>query len=387
MDDAQRLFAWRTDPVTQQFSLTNGPRNFEAHCAWLRGVLGDPQRILWIAETQGPVGTIRADFHDGGWTLSWTVAPEARGQGVGSQMVQAAVARLPGKIRAAIHHENKASQTIAIRSGFLMVEDTDTLTNWETPLERRALQIGIKLWSTNHEWFLEAIERYEKKEYDFLELYVAPESFHRGALQQLHAAHIPIVIHAANETHLNLMGPQQANATRLREAVTFADFFHADTIVLHPGFGNDPRVFQQHLTTIPDARYMIENVPCQALFGLPPLYGYNAETLAPLLEATHGRFCLDFAHAAKSACSLGKSYREQITEFMALHPSYFHITGCHVDRAADEHLDLRDSELDTAWCKSLILNHPHPRIALETPKSGHTLSNDIHNLFDFISYP
>jgi RimJ/RimL family protein N-acetyltransferase len=118
MGDAQTLLAWRNDPLTRANSRNGGEVGFAEHIAWLRGVLSSNDRLLLVAEERGrPVGTCRADRRRDGWELSWTVAPEARGRGIGTWMVKAVRGRLHGRCCAEIKQTNEASLRIAAAAG------------------------------------------------------------------------------------------------------------------------------------------------------------------------------------------------------------------------------------------------------------------------------
>jgi len=114
MEDAQVIFAWRNDPQTRASSLTPGEVWWPEHMAWLRSSLSHPDRALLIAEQDGePVGTVRIDRDE----LSWTVAPEHRGRGIGKQMLSL----VAGTAR--IKRTNIASQKTAKAAGFSLAED------------------------------------------------------------------------------------------------------------------------------------------------------------------------------------------------------------------------------------------------------------------------
>ena len=81
IQDAELLLEWRNDPQTRKSSHTTHEVQKEEHIAWLNLTLTNTNRRLLIAEESGvPVGTIRADYSDGMFELSWTVAPNARGR-------------------------------------------------------------------------------------------------------------------------------------------------------------------------------------------------------------------------------------------------------------------------------------------------------------------
>lgn len=119
LDDAPLLLAWRNDPDTRANSHNTAKVTLAEHRAWLEATLANPARTLWIAEDGGPVGTVRCD-HGEVSELSWTVAPEARGKGVGRRMVALAVAEVGGRIRAEVKTGNHASARIAESAGMVL---------------------------------------------------------------------------------------------------------------------------------------------------------------------------------------------------------------------------------------------------------------------------
>ena len=121
LDDARRLWNWRNDLDTRMNSVTQQKVPWESHLTWLNTSLRNPSRILLIAEERGvPVGTVRYDLRQkpSDWELSWTVAPEARGQGVGTRLVAEALRAHSGqRLWARIKSENRASIAIAEKVG------------------------------------------------------------------------------------------------------------------------------------------------------------------------------------------------------------------------------------------------------------------------------
>ena len=123
-EDAGLLFAWRNDDLTRAMSLSTGEVSWADHESWLRGSLVNPDRKLLICENDnGPVGTVRIDE---GTEVSWTVAPEHRRKGIGSQMVSMAS---PDHAVAWIKAENEASRRIAEKAGFVLASDGE-LQKW-----------------------------------------------------------------------------------------------------------------------------------------------------------------------------------------------------------------------------------------------------------------
>ena len=136
--DGHLLYGWRADPVTRAASHQTGPLDPATHLAWLASSLTRPEREIYIAESDGvPVGTVRVDRAPDAAEISWTVAPDARGRGLGSRMVAMAAASIPGAIRAEIKPDNRASIRIAAAAGMqLEREDGGILHFRRAPLPR-----------------------------------------------------------------------------------------------------------------------------------------------------------------------------------------------------------------------------------------------------------
>jgi O-antigen/teichoic acid export membrane protein len=124
LDDAELLLAWRNDPDTRRGSHRSEAVTSEEHQAWLAASLSNSNRKLYIGEKNGkPVGTVRADQTGGAWTISWTVAPEHRGKGIGRRMVAQLATQLGGAVRAEVKSDNAASRRIAEHAGLVLVRE------------------------------------------------------------------------------------------------------------------------------------------------------------------------------------------------------------------------------------------------------------------------
>jgi RimJ/RimL family protein N-acetyltransferase len=130
--DAQRLFDWRNDPATRGNSRSMAPVSWADHVRWLTASLTNSARELLVAERQGEaVGTVRLDYSDTDCEISWTVAPERRGHGIGKEMIGLAIgnARV-AKLRAEIKLDNEPSQRIVRSLGFVESERRSDLAVW-----------------------------------------------------------------------------------------------------------------------------------------------------------------------------------------------------------------------------------------------------------------
>lgn len=123
--DANLLFAWRNDPVTQAASRSTAPVAREDHDRWMKfNVLqGYPQHLVMMAETEvGTVGTVRFDAtRDDLMTfeVSITIAPKYRRLGIASSVLDEACSYMGEyTINADIKKENAASRRIFEQCGF-----------------------------------------------------------------------------------------------------------------------------------------------------------------------------------------------------------------------------------------------------------------------------
>ena len=126
--DAALLLAWRNDPETRANSRRQHP------LTWAELTVAPPgaHREIFVAEEDGiPIGQATHDYRQDDCELSWTVAPEHRGRGVGTAIVAAAVAAARARLLiAVIKPDNAASARIAERIGFTPVAERDGLSVW-----------------------------------------------------------------------------------------------------------------------------------------------------------------------------------------------------------------------------------------------------------------
>jgi RimJ/RimL family protein N-acetyltransferase len=129
LEEAPLLYKWRQDPLTQRMSLQQHEISYEQHLSWLQKVLTDPERSLFIFydAQKKPLGTLRLDLKEEGKEISWTLAPENRGRGLGKQMLQAFLNQFPGTYIAWVKKENIASQKMCEAAGFKRLREQSDL--------------------------------------------------------------------------------------------------------------------------------------------------------------------------------------------------------------------------------------------------------------------
>lgn len=129
MSDAETLFAWANDPETRRQSFTTSMVQWEAHLAWLRRLLEDPDRVIWMLCNPAPVASIRFAADGDRAVVSVQVAPEERWRGYGQRIVSEASAlylSATGRpIDAEIKPGNVASLQTFEAAGYRLVDDGD----------------------------------------------------------------------------------------------------------------------------------------------------------------------------------------------------------------------------------------------------------------------
>ncbi|PXY38120.1 acetyltransferase [Prauserella flavalba] len=142
--DAELLLSWRNDPETRRWSRTTDVVALADHVRWLENVLASADRLLFVAEKDGPVGTVRfdlvSDAPEGTWEVSITVAPESRGKGLAGAILAAGERELrrrePARcVLASVHEDNAASVALFRKAGYTGTEAAGPFRVLTKPLE------------------------------------------------------------------------------------------------------------------------------------------------------------------------------------------------------------------------------------------------------------
>lgn len=132
--DAYGLWIWANDPATRAASFGRSRIEWPGHLEWLTAQLADPAVLILVAESTAgcPCGVVRLETHDQ-WTtarLSYGLAPEARGQGLGRTLVVAGLDALRAlhpvtQVHAAVSTGNAPSLRILRQLGWSESHSTD----------------------------------------------------------------------------------------------------------------------------------------------------------------------------------------------------------------------------------------------------------------------
>ena len=136
-DDWELLLRWRNDEQTREHSIDQSVVTETDHRRWLDASIASDDRHLFVIESAGdPVGTTRLDRRDAGWEISITVAPEHRGKGLGSVLLDVTADwfdhNIGGNvILSTIKPSNPASLGLFEKNGYVVVREDPDLVHLE----------------------------------------------------------------------------------------------------------------------------------------------------------------------------------------------------------------------------------------------------------------
>lgn len=241
------------------------------------------------------------------------------------------------------------------------------------------MKIGLKLWSTNIQYIPVARDLFSRKVFDYIELFIVPGSAKTIPLWK--APGIPYILHAPHSVAgFNPADPACRN-TNLEIVKQVEEFFYAllpAFVIFHPGLEGEEReaVFQfrsfEGQAPLMYEKVVIENKPQVGLRGERCL-GASPEEIRFLMKGAGSGFCLDFGHAICYAISVGRDWKEVLTEFIMMDPAVYHLCdGFYSSKDAHEHLGA--GEFDLPYLIGLI--GPEKYVTLETGKERFDLLDD-----------
>lgn len=245
------------------------------------------------------------------------------------------------------------------------------------------MKIGLKLWSINTDFYLKEAERlYDKGVFDYIELYIVPETSETLSVWK-GLKHIPFIIHNPHFAHgFNLAKAEKKERNReiYEQTKRFADELDAKHIIFHGGIDGNVEETAAQLASFKEPRALIENKPFIALpdrMGGNFCRGATYDELKRIIDTAKCGFCLDIGHAVCSANSQGKEPYAFLRELISLKPAMFHLSDVtDMTSPYDAHSHLGTGWLDIAWLKSEIFP-ADAVISVETNKDSK------ENLADF----
>ena len=242
-------------------------------------------------------------------------------------------------------------------------------------------KLGLKLWSVNTDsYYNEAIRLYNKGIFDYIELYVVPNSL--SELSKWKRMDIPFIIHSPHSAHgfnLAMADKTKTNLEIYKQVRLFADELNAQYIIFHGGTDGKIEETVKQLSSFHEPRVLIENKPYLPLPGNPNVKvcrGSTIDELKYILNGVGCGLCLDIGHAVCSANYQGKDPYAYIKELLCLKPKIFHLSDISDIRAVyDSHYHLGTGCLDIARLKREIFT-VNSVISIETIKDNKDNLND-----------
>lgn len=241
------------------------------------------------------------------------------------------------------------------------------------------MKLGLKLWSNNTDNYLKEAQRlYETGWYDYIELYVFPDTL--DTIKKWKTLNVPFTLHAPHYIHgINLANKEkeQYNITIFKQVEEFLNEHNAKYVIVHSGIeGNIEETIRQ-LKIIKPNKMLIENKPYIAP-KMPDKIcrGATIEEISKVIKEIGCGFCLDVGHAICTANSLKKEPYEYLKEFNKLKPVCYHLSDNFIDSEIDAHMNFGQGNYD--FKKIFDIIDTDKNITIETSK------NNEENLNDFI---
>jgi deoxyribonuclease-4 len=214
-------------------------------------------------------------------------------------------------------------------------------------------KIGLKLWSSNTIYKEEIGRLWNGKIFDFIELYIEPNSVE--FIEFWKKIRIPFGIHCAHSGHgfnLSLKENIEKNEAFFEEAYHYFNELNAEYLVLHPGVGGDISTTIEQLDFIlknnnisEREKILIENKPYKTLTD-DIAVGSGVEEIRKITGELGIGFCLDITHAVKYSISKKKDWAKVLNEFMKLRPKVIHVSDAFQDNEKDQHLHIGSGDFD-----------------------------------------
>ena len=245
-------------------------------------------------------------------------------------------------------------------------------------------KLGLKLWSTNTDYYYdEAIRLYNDGVFDYIELYVVPDTL--NTLEKWNKLEIPIILHAPHFAHgLNLAieNKFEFNKKIYEQVDIFRLELNAEYTIVHSGIEGSIEEVIRQLNIIKPKNFIIENKPYRAPLGEKKLCrGYSVEEISKVINETGCGFCLDIGHAICTANSIGEEPYTYLKKFNNLNPVICHISGNDINSTVDKHLHLSQGNYNFKEIFNIISDNNY--ISIETNKDSKTNLNDFEEDIKF----
>ena len=204
-----------------------------------------------------------------------------------------------------------------------------------------ALNIGLKIGSTNTQYTKDILSFYDQNIFQYIELFV-PTNTYNETIDYWKQFDIPFGIHAPHSAaglNVSDVTARNDNKLKIEEALRFTDMLHAHYLIFHSGVDGTIEEVITQLKPYADERFLIENKPVKGLRG-EHCIGTDYKELTSLISSI-GKGCgfvLDFGHAICAANSLHEDPISFIKTLTLLNPRVYHLTDGDFNSEFDSHL-------------------------------------------------
>lgn len=241
------------------------------------------------------------------------------------------------------------------------------------------MKLGLKLWSTNSDFYLDAAKKiFEQEVYDYIELYVVPNT--TETIAKWKKLNIPFTLHAPHFVHdVNLAdaGKEKYNIEIFKQVEEFSNELGASYVVVHSGIEGTIDETARQLKIIKPSNMLIENKPFVApLRSNLTCRGASIDEISKIINEVGCGFCLDVGHAICTANTLNLDPYAFLAEFNMLNPRCYHLSDNFIDSEVDKHMHFGQGNYNLKKVFDII--DTNKNIAIETNKDSK------ENLDDFI---
>ncbi len=240
------------------------------------------------------------------------------------------------------------------------------------------MKYGLKLWSTNTDNFLqEAVRLFAEKSFDYIELYIVPDS--TDSIKLWKQTNIPIALHAPHHMHKVNLAVEKCfdyNKEIFEQVDQFSTKLDAFYTVVHLGNSGhvDESIRQLQLFNV--KHLVIENKPHIAPLDTSIIcQGATIEEVRYALDKLRCKFCLDMGHAMCTANYFKIAPYDYVEKFMQFKPFVCHASDNDATSYLDAHYNIGNGTYDFSKLATITKRIPH--CLLETKK------NDMNSLEDF----
>ena len=247
------------------------------------------------------------------------------------------------------------------------------------------MKFGLKLWSTNDFYIEEAVRLYNNKIYDYIELFVVPNSLEY--IRQWEELNIPFVLHAPHSAvgfNPSLTKYKSRNLKLLHELDIYRKTLNPKFIIFHPGIDGQLaetirqfNLFKEKFLEIFSIA-LIENKPAIGLNG-EVCVGSSVDDIIRIQNKTGMGFCYDIGHSIYYANSTKQNWRNILLSFLKLEPVICHLSDGYINSSKDMHLNYGKGNFDLKWIINNIENDVFLTVETEKGKKNNlnTFKKDI----------